>query len=173
MHDLAALRARLAPDPIPRERTRALHEVRRSAVDRRGVYARRDLPLGEPVLTFTGDLVAAATVPDHLHALQVGPALWLVTPPGSEDIEDYVNHGCAPNLGFIDGTLTLRALRPIRAGEELLWDYATAIDEPGWGFECRCGALACRGRVAAFSALAPEGRDRLRPLALAYLRDLP
>jgi len=159
--------------PAPRvsaTRSEQMLEVRGSEVHGRGVYARGDIAVGEPVLTFGGVLVAAASVADELYALQVGRELWLVTPPGAESVEDYLNHGCEPNLGFVDGSLTLHALRPIRAGEEVLWDYSTSMCEPGWSVACMCGAGGCRGRIASFCDLPRRAQDQLRPIALAFLR---
>ncbi|MCY1009882.1 SET domain-containing protein-lysine N-methyltransferase [Nannocystis pusilla] len=167
----AALRRSLSPRAVSPGRSRQLLEVRGSEVHGRGVYARSDIAPGEPVLTFGGMLVAAATVAEDLYAMQVGPALWLVSRPGSEDIEDFMNHGCEPNLGFVDGSVTLHALRPIRAGEEVLWDYSTSMCEPGWSVPCACGAPGCRGRIASFCDLSPGAQARLRPHALAYLRE--
>lgn len=160
----------LLPRAVTPARTRELLEVRRSSRHGRGVFARRDLAAGTPVLTFGGRLVVAEDVADELAAMQVGSTLWLVTPDGGTTIEDFANHSCAPNVGFVDGTVTLRALRALRAGEEVCWDYSTSIRAPTWRLRCRCGAEACRGSLTGFDGLAPADRARLRPLALAYLR---
>lgn len=56
-----------------------------------------------------------------------------------------VNHGCDPNA-WLDG-LDVVARRAIRAGEEIVMDYATFYDERMPGFECACGARSCRGVV--------------------------
>jgi hypothetical protein len=39
------------------------------------------------------------------------------------------------------------ALRDIRAGEEVCFDYATSDGSPYDEFECHCGAKACRSHV--------------------------
>jgi SET domain-containing protein len=51
-----------------------------------------------------------------------------------------------------DGQLrvVIRALRDIRAGEELFLDYALDVgdDDPSL-YPCRCGTPSCRGTMAA------------------------
>ena len=82
-----------------------------------------------------------------------------------------MNHSCEPNAGFRDG-LALCALRPIRAGEEITWDYSCAIDEEDFtGFSCACGTPSCRRVIRSFRHLDPITRERLRPWTLPYLRD--
>ena len=83
----------------------------------------------------------------------------------------FVNHSCEPNSGFRDG-LDLVALRDILPGEEITWDYSTAIDESDFaGFPCGCGASVCRGIVASFRHLPAVVQQRIRPWLLPYLQD--
>jgi len=45
------------------------------------------------------------------------------------------------------GGFSLLARREISAGDELTFDYATMIADPGWQMACRCGAANCRGTI--------------------------
>lgn len=146
-------------------------EVRVSGVHGRGAFARRPFAAGEPVIAQEGRLHRAATIPDHVKGLQVGQGLWLLADPDDPHPSDEINHACEPNLGHLDGTLLLFALRPIAAGEELTFDYSTVLDEPGWSIPCACGLPTCRGAIQAWSDLPPAVRDALRHRALAWLRD--
>jgi SET domain-containing protein len=142
-------------------------DIRQSAQHGRGVFAAAPIAMGEEILRFTGPLLTPAEIRADLYHLQIGEALYL-GPSGEAD--DYVNHSCTPNSGFRDG-LTLVAMRDIAAGEEITWDYSTAIDEAGFpGFDCQCGAAACRGRVRSFRDLDAATRARLAPWVLPYLR---
>jgi uncharacterized protein len=132
-----------------------------------GVFTRRALMRGACVITFTGPLLRPAEADNDLHCLQIAPELYM-GPSGNFD--DYLNHSCEPNLGFVEGSLTLSALRDIAAGEQLLWDYSTAMNEPGWSFPCKCGTKSCRGVVRSFLELSPAEKEKLRTLTLAYLR---
>jgi len=73
----------------------------------------------------------------------------------------WINHGCAPNCEAIeeDGRVFIYALRTIRLGEELTYDYRLSI--PGrisqrtrQAYACYCGAKTCRG-----SLLEPSSRE--------------
>lgn len=59
---------------------------------------------------------------------------------------EFINHSCEPNVGF-RGQIELVAMRDIRAGEVISFDYATCTSEPGFRMECLCGAAGCRGYV--------------------------
>jgi hypothetical protein len=100
--------------------------------------------------------------------MQVGPDLWLCSHGDLDD--DCGNHSCDPNAGFTTGEPVLFALRDIPAGQEICWDYSTSIAEPGWSLECRCGSPKCRRTIHSWPELTAAERDRLRPVALAYLR---
>lgn len=53
------------------------------------------------------------------------------------NIGRYVNHACRPNCysEIVGGRIWIRALRDIRAGEELTYDYCT---DGAAGIRCRC-----------------------------------
>ena len=60
--------------------------------------------------------------------------------------DNFINHGCAPNLGY-DARGSVVTTRPVAKGAELTLDYGEFVvnyDEP---FTCFCGAPACRGGV--------------------------
>lgn len=143
---------------------------RDSGVHGQGVYATRDIRAGEAVMEFGGIVVEAHEVTPAMRVMQVDEGLYFAEDTSADHDENYVNHSCRPNLGFVDGSPVLRALRDIRAGEELFWDYSTSMNEPGWRLECRCGVPGCRGVIQSFCDLHEEDRRRLGPIALAYLR---
>ena len=57
-----------------------------------------------------------------------------------------MNHSCQPNVGFNAGD-DFVAMRAIKRGEELCWDYGFAESNPNFRMKCRCGAVDCRGVV--------------------------
>jgi SET domain-containing protein len=143
---------------------------KRSTIHGQGVFTTAAIPRGAAVMSFGGQEVPFAQVPPEARALQVGPDAWIVEDVEADYLENYVNHRCTPNLGFAEGTLTLYALRDIADGEELFWDYSTAINDPTWRVTCRCGDANCRGAIVGYGALDAAARARLRPIALGYLR---
>jgi SET domain-containing protein len=65
----------------------------------------------------------------------------------------YINHSCEPNCEprVEDGHIYIYALRDIREGEELCYDYAyeREADEKDALYPCRCGSPRCRGTILA------------------------
>lgn len=135
-----------------------------------GVFAGVPIAAGTAVVTCGGVIKHRSEITETTRALQVSPETYLVEDPDNPGFDDLINHSCSPNLAFSDGSLTLYALRDIAPGEELAWDYSTAINEEGWSVECRCGSGACRGRIQSYCDLPRAERERLRGLVLAYLR---
>ncbi|MBI1370261.1 MAG: SET domain-containing protein-lysine N-methyltransferase [Planctomycetes bacterium] len=142
-----------------------------SPVHGRGAYVRGFVPAGTPVITCGGIETHREALDPDARALQVGPDTFLVENVDKPTADDYMNHCCEPNVGFVNGSLTLIALRDIHDGEELFFDYSTTINEPGWTIPCTCGAANCRGVIKSFRDLEPAQRRRLRGIALSYLRD--
>ena len=59
--------------------------------------------------------------------------------------QDFVNHSCEPS-GGLRGEAVLVAMRDIKEGEEITFDYATTECIDG-EWECLCGTPACRGTI--------------------------
>jgi hypothetical protein len=60
----------------------------------------------------------------------------------------------------------LIALRPIVPGEEIRFDYSTAMREDHWTMECRCGEYLCRRVVLDFHHLPPITQNRYLQLGI-------
>lgn len=58
----------------------------------------------------------------------------------------YANHSCDGNIGF-DGDGNFIALRDIKRGEEITYDYALVDSNPRLRMECLCESASCRGLV--------------------------
>jgi len=130
----------------------------------KAVFAGRNIGAGEFVCEFTGPLVSMAEYlklhdPSNNHYLQIDDDLFM-GPSGNAD--DLINHSCNPNGGLVyrDGTVKFMAIRNIKEGEELSFDYSTTMDEDGWEMDCLCGDPACRNKVRDFRHLTPSLQDR-------------
>ncbi len=124
-----------------------------------GVFAARDIARGEVILSVAGPQIDFAETtrrgPRECMAIQVGSDAYIDTQPPAV----WVNHSCEPNSGIkLDRQLT--AIRAIRRGEEICYDYSTTMEEASFTMECLCGAPACRGIVQDFSTLPPGLRQR-------------
>lgn len=55
----------------------------------------------------------------------------------------HMNHSCNPNIGFDDKD-NFVAMRTIKKGEELTWDYGFDETNPDFEMKCTCGVKGCR-----------------------------
>ena len=87
-----------------------------------------------------------------------------------EAVENFLNHSCDPN-GYIDfKDLTYRALRPIKKGEELTFNYLTTEWELANKFNCKCDSQKCYGKIKGFKYLTLEQKRELKPLLSPFLK---
>ena len=124
-----------------------------------GVFASRDLMPGETILAPEGPIIDFAETkrrgPRECMAIQIGFDRYIDTQaPGV-----FVNHSCEPNAG-IRQNQNLVALREIRQGQEIRYDYSTTMEEDSFAMQCRCGAPTCREWVRDFSTLPRALRER-------------
>lgn len=145
-------------------------ELRDSGTHGLGVFATAPIARGTLVITHRGIERHLTHVPDDMRAMQIGPGLWLCQDLENDSPDNYLNHSCEPNVGFVEGSLSMFALRDIAVGEEILWDYSTSMNEAGWRVKCYCGAAACRGEIRSYCDLSETERSKLKPIALRYLR---
>jgi uncharacterized protein len=138
--------------------------VGRSALGR-AVLAARYFQPGQPILTFGGPILTMpemlALGADRAYALQVGAGQFLhLTRPAR-----YLNHSCDPSAGIVDDRVLI-ALRAIAPGEEIRFDYSTAMREDHWTMDCRCGEYLCRRVVLDFQHLPPITQNRYLQLGI-------
>jgi hypothetical protein len=127
-----------------------------------GIYALQPIQKGELVAVFGGVVYewdAFIHLPERERSLciQVEERLFLVPRPIGEG--DYVNHSCNPNAG-LSGQIGLVAMRDIRIGEEVCFDYAMSDTMPYDEFDCGCGQTNCRGTVGGNDWQRPELQKR-------------
>lgn len=129
-----------------------------------GVVAQIPFKAGQIVTEITGNIV-------HWRTLQkIGGVILdntyrfddehYLSPDG---IGNYVNHSCDPNSGIIkkNNRLFLKAIRPIKKREEVVFDYSTIVGADDiWTMKCECGSKHCRKKVTAFYKLPSDIRSR-------------
>jgi hypothetical protein len=137
-------------------------DVRGSEIHGRGVYATCFIPKATRVIEYVGELIDKKEsdrrgLSQHAKSLRTGDAaVYIFTLSKNFDIDGNVpwntarliNHSCSPNCeAWIEGRrIFIHALRDIRAGEELTYDYGFDVDcyeeHP-----CRCGEPECVGHI--------------------------
>jgi len=156
---------RLTPGPEPDCWLHADVEVRRSAIEGRGLFARAPIAAGTVVSRLGGRLVSWAELerlcadPDqpYVDTITVSETEHLVLPPRRDN--GYGNHSCDPNLWWV-GPYELAARRDIAAGDELTNDYGTSTGAADFAMACACGSPLCRHTVTGADWRRPELLER-------------
>lgn len=148
------------------KRTSSLpYEVRRSTVQGRGAFATRDIRKGERIGEYRGERVSweeadrryddEAQGRHHTFLFEVDDDTVIDAGVRGSAVK-YINHSCDPNCEAVieDGRVFIDAIRRIRKGEELFYDYNYVLDEAHTPavkkrYPCWCGARNCRGTILA------------------------
>ena len=135
-------------------------QVRRSGVHGKGVFALKPIRAGETVIEYVGEIITWKEAlrrhphdpndPHHTFFFHVDEKRVIDAGVGGNAAR-WINHACSPNCEAdeVDGRIFIKALRPLKPGEELFYDYGLIIDERYTPklkkqYECRCGSPKCR-----------------------------
>lgn len=125
----------------------------------KGVFALKDIPEKTILMRVKGETMNFAATKllgeKEDYTLQIGRDTYVLTKPPF----CFVNHCCQPNSA-LDEDLFLYTIKPIKAGEQLCWDYSTSMLERSWTMNCHCGSPDCRGLIEDFDKLPGEIRDK-------------
>lgn len=131
--------------------------ILRRSKNGKGVFANKNFKKGGKIMDFHGKLLTYEQFPAHYtkmedHCVQIGKNLY-IGPSGK--IDDFFNHSCNPNSGIkINGkNAVLIAIKNVKKGEEINFDYSTTMDEDFWEIDCNCGSKNCRKRIRDFKYL--------------------
>ncbi len=144
-------------------------QVRRSGVHGKGVFALQDLAEGETLIEYVGEVISWDEAqdrhphdpndPNHTFYFHVNEDKVIDALHGGNSSR-WINHSCDPNCEADEENdrIFIKAIRNIKAGEELNYDYGLIIDEPYTQklkaeYPCWCGSANCRGTL-----LSPKDR---------------
>jgi SET domain-containing protein len=143
-------------------------QVRRSGVHGKGVFALRDIRKGETIIEYVGEIISWKQAdkrqssdpddPNHTFFFSIGDGSKVIDANVGGNAARFINHSCNPNCESDEdeetGRVFIKAVRNIKAGDELNYDYGLVIDEPYTKklkaeYRCLCGAKQCRGTMLA------------------------
>ena len=157
-----------------------LYTVRRSNVHGYGGFATRDIKKRERITEYLGDRITHAQADkryedhdendNHTFLFIVDKRTVIDAGIGGNNAR-FINHKCDPNCEseIEKGRVFIFAIRNIRKGEELGYDYQIGrekddpenVDEI---YACRCGSPKCRGTML-WPAKRPSPRKRKKKVA--------
>jgi len=133
-----------------------LYKVKKSNIDKRGLYATKNIKMGTKIIQYIGKLVSkkeTATSPKFDNEKDI----YLFNINNRYDLDgDFswntarlINHSCDPNCE-VDGKghkVWVTALRDIKKNEELSYDYGFSYDSDYKQFPCKCRSNKCVGYI--------------------------
>ncbi|HEX4386988.1 MAG TPA: SET domain-containing protein-lysine N-methyltransferase [Steroidobacteraceae bacterium] len=159
------------------ERQATAIEVRASALHGRGVFATSPIGKGTRVIEYLGERISHAEADrryddkdedDNHTFLFIVDSRTVIDAGVNGNEARFVNHACEPNCESVieNRRVFIEAIRDIRAGEELTYDYQIQRerDDPpdvDTVFACRCGTPGCRGTML----WPPPKKQRAQPRA--------
>lgn len=124
-----------------------------------GIFAVRDIRKDELIAEFKGPRIRIKDmegIPREVwdHLFNVGICDYII----AREPAVRTNHSCDPNAGIVKDVF-LAAMRDIRKGEEVMFDYSM-ITADNWQLECRCGSPRCRKIIGNYADLPAELRRK-------------
>jgi SET domain-containing protein len=125
-----------------------------SAIEGRGVFARKRFAPGEVVVAYApGQRRLDAADPEAIAAAETKLTLlsegrFVIIPDTSVPGGWLCNHSCRPNAAlYSSGEGRIQATRLIEPGEEITIFYGWVTQNQPGRDPCRCGSAACRGFI--------------------------
>jgi hypothetical protein len=133
-----------------------LYKIKKSNIDNKGLYATKNIKSGKVVINYKGKLITKKET-DTNPKFDNDKAIYLFNLNSRYDLDgDFkyndarlINHSCDPNCE-VEGKglkLWITAIKDIKKGEELSYDYGFGYDEDYKQFVCKCGAKNCVGYI--------------------------
>jgi uncharacterized protein len=143
--------------------------VGKSTISGKGLFAGESIKKGEMVFIMKGKIL-------KINSRNKKRIIALPNPVGIDKdmwidpAEPYVNlnHSCNPNMG-VKGKVTFIALRKIKKGEEVTFDYSISEDS-SWEMKCNCGSKNCRKIIRSIRYLPKECYNKYMPYIPSYFQ---
>ncbi len=88
-----------------------------------------------------------------------------------EKPQKFFNHSCEPNAS-IHKKIEIVALRNIKEGEEITFDYSIIEGDPRWEMACNCGQKNCRKIIRSVHFIPKNQFEKYLPYVPTYFRNL-
>ncbi len=133
-----------------------LYKIKKSKIDKKGLYASCNIKKGTKIIEYKGKIISvkkSKTDPKFDNE----KAIYLFNINKRFDLDgDFkfntarlINHSCDPNCEVFGEGLKVwvYAMKDIRKGDELSYDYGFSYDENFRQFPCNCRSKKCVGYI--------------------------
>ena len=129
---------------------------KKSGINNLGLFAKSDINKGEKVIEYKGRKFTHKQVEEN-DRFDNSKAIYLFTlneryvldGDTKTNTAKYINHSCDPNceVDIINGKIWIIAIKDIKKGDELSYDYGFGYDADFRQFPCKCGSKNCCGYI--------------------------
>ena len=109
-----------------------------------GVFITKDVKKGQTLFKLKGPILETPT----RTSVQIGKNKHIEDPLGA-----FINHSCTPTAKVNKKNQTFVSLKPIKAGEEITFDYNQNEDQMASPFICHCCGKKINGKKAKIAEL--------------------
>lgn len=133
-----------------------LVEVKQSGIHNRGVFATQDISKGKKIIEYLGEIITSEEGDKRSEEQQKKGMVYIFKIDSKRDIDGdvpyniarLINHSCSPNCEANQegDKIFIHALKNIKKGEELTFDYNFGMDNYE-DHPCKCGSANCVGYI--------------------------
>ena len=133
-----------------------LYKIKKSKIDKNGLYANCNIKRGTKIIEYKGKLVTVKNS-EKDPKFDNSKAIYLFGINKKYDLDGnfsfntarLINHSCEPNCEVFGEGLKVWvfAMKNIKKGEELSYDYGFNFDQDYKNYPCNCGSKNCAGYI--------------------------
>ena len=133
-----------------------IYKVKKSKIDKNGLYANRNIKSGTRIIEYKGKIISVKQS-ENDPKFDNNKAIYLFNLNKRYDLDGaynfniarLINHSCNPNCEVFGKGLKVwvYAMKNIKKGEELSYDYGFSFDENFRQFPCNCRSKNCVGYI--------------------------
>ena len=133
-----------------------LYKIKKSKIDKNGLYANCNIKRGTRIIEYKGKLVTVKNS-EKDPKFDNSKAIYLFGINKKYDLDGnfsfntarLINHSCEPNCEVFGEGLKvwIFAMKNIKKGEELSYDYGFSFDQDYKNYPCNCGSKNCAGYI--------------------------
>ena len=131
--------------------------VKSSKIHSKGVFAKKNIPKGTYMIQYVGrkitnkeaDKISEKETKNGTVYLFELNKRYTIDGNVSYNPARFINHSCEPNAESVNdtGEIWIEAMRDIKKGEEITYDYCLITDDPK-DHPCNCGSKKCKSYLA-------------------------
>ena len=133
-----------------------LYKIKKSNIDKKGLYASKNIKAGTRIIQYKGKIITNSEVERNpkydndkdIYLFDINKR-YSLDGDFSWNTAGLINHSCEPNCE-VDGIgykLWVYAIKDIKKNEELTYDYGFSFDKDYRKYRCNCGSKKCCGYI--------------------------